>query len=87
MKKVIPILPAQRLESFQQCARRAWLEEHRPELAQAPEDAAYWQLQAEAVNRAARRQFHGAFTVHGSPDGGAGHDPRADGSPPPSKLL
>lgn len=68
MKKVIPILPAQRLESFQQCARRAWLEEHRPELAQAPEDAAYWQLQAEAVNRAARRQFHGAFTVHGSPE-------------------
>lgn len=68
MKKVIPLLPAQRLESFQQCARRAWLEEHRPELAQAPEDAAYWQLQAEAVNRAAQRQFQGAFTIYGAPD-------------------
>ncbi len=67
-KKVIPILPAQRLESFQQCPRRAWLEEHKPELAQDPEDAAYWQLQAEAVKRAARRQFKGAFTVYGSRD-------------------
>ncbi len=68
MKKVIPIRPAQRLESYEQCERRAWLEEHRPELAQAPEDAAYWQIQAEAVKRAARRQFQGAFTVYGDFD-------------------
>ncbi len=61
--KVIPILPASRVESFAQCERRAWLETHRPELAVDAEDAAYWQLQAEAVNKAAQRQFAGAFTI------------------------
>lgn len=61
--KVIPILPASRIESFAQCERRAWLEAHRPELAVDAEDAAYWQLQAEAVNKAAQRQFAGAFTL------------------------
>lgn len=64
-RKVIPIVSASQLESLAQCERRAWLEVHHPERAEAPEATGYWRMQAEAVRQAAKRQFSGAFTVEG----------------------